>query len=330
MIPTRNEFAEKYTKLRDKLRTHSSIASVTTSSFKPGEAGQINFYKAKDIEGLSGDDAVVVDAISVGLDFEKTFGLDIVSGRSFAETFKTDLEQAIVVNEAAVRKFRWVDPIGKTISSSGEAPKRVIGVIKDFHYKSLKEEMVPVILSPTDKASRFIAIRLNAGDVSSAISQVQSEWHEIIPELPFTYSFLDESFDALYRAELRLNTLVSVFSVLAVLIACMGLLGLSAFMAEQKAKEIGIRKTLGASVGNIVSLLTGDFIKWVGLAIVIAIPCAYYAMSKWLQTFQYKVEVRPVFFVGAGAIVFLLVLLTTGWKSIQAALQNPVDVLKNN
>lgn len=330
MIPTRNELRQEYNRLRERLRTHNAIASITTSSFRPGESGLISFYKAGDIEGLTGEETIVMDGMVAGFDFEKAFELHMVQGRSFAETSGTDLEMAVIVNEAAMRKFGWTDGVGKTIATNGETPKRVIGVIENFHYKSLRDEIVPLIIIPTDEAAQFIAIRLNAGDIPSAIKQVESAWHEIAPQLPFTYSFLDESFDSMYRTELRLNSLVTVFSVLAILIACLGLLGLSAFMAELRTKEIGIRKTLGASVGNIVSLLTLDFIKWVGLGAIIAIPCAYYAMDKWLQTFEYKVEVGAVTYLTAGAIVFILVLLTTSWKSIQTALRNPVDVLKND
>jgi putative ABC transport system permease protein len=201
--------------------------------------------------------------------------------------------------------------------------------VEDFHYKSLKEKIVPLIITPTDKASRFIAVRLGSGDIPSSLKQVESVWNEVIPTLPFTYSFLDESFDALYRTELRLNTLVTVFSLLAILIACLGLLGVSAFMAEQRTKEIGIRKVLGATVQNIVTLLTKDFVKWVGLGLVIAVPCAHYAMSKWLETFEYKVEVGAGIYLGAGTIAFILVLFTTTWQSIKTALMNPTDSLRN-
>lgn len=329
MIPTRNELGEEYIRLRERLRSNSRIAAVTTSSFHPGESGRINFYKAADIEGLTGEETIAVDAMDVGLDFEKTFDLRITQGRSFSDTFRTDLEQAVIVNEAAVRKFGWTEPLGKTISATGEMPKRVIGVIENFHYKSLREEIVPLIITPTDKGSRFIAIRLNAGDIPSGIRQAESTWKEIIPQLPFTYTFLDQSFDALYRAELRLSTLITIFSLLAIFIACLGLLGLSAFLAELRTKEIGIRKALGATVGNIVSLLTRDYMQWVGLALIIALPCAHYATNKWLQSFQYKVDGQAVIYVSAGAIVFILVLLTTSWKSIQAALKNPVDSLRN-
>ncbi len=328
MIPTRNEIGIAYARFRERLLRHKGIASVTTSSFEPGEPGLITFFSAKDIEGLTGEEMIVMDGINAGFDFEKTFELHVVQGRSFDEAFTTDLGQAVMVNEAAVRRFGWKEPVGKTINR-GETLKRVVGVVEDFHYKSLKEEIVPLIITPTDKACRFIAIRLTAGDIPSALKQVQSAWNDIFPQLPFTYSFLDESFDALYRTELRFTILITVFSLLAIFVACLGLLGLSAFMAELRTKEIGIRKVLGATVENIVTLLTKDFLKWVGLGLIIAIPCAHYAMSHWLQTFKYKVEIGAGIYLGAGAIAFILVLLTTSWQSIQTALMNPVDTLRN-
>jgi putative ABC transport system permease protein len=328
MIPTRNEIAEDYAVMRKRLLACSGIASVTTSSFEPGEAGLITFFSADDIEGLTGEETFVMDGIIAGFDFEQTFELKIVQGRAFTEAFKTDLEQAVIVNEAAAQRFGWEEAVGKTIRD-GETSKRVVGVVEDFHYKTLKEEIVPLIILPTDKASRFIVIRLEAGDIPFALEQVASAWHEIIPQLPFTYSFLDESFDTLYKTEMRLNALVTVFSLLAIFIACLGLLGLSAFMAEQRTKEIGIRKVLGATVQNILTLLTKDFVKWAGLGFIIAIPFAHYAMSQWLRTFKYRVEVGGGMYLAAGAIAFILVVLATTWQSMRTALMNPVNSLKN-
>lgn len=328
MIPTRNEVGENYVELREKLLSYSEVVSITTSSFEPGEPGMITFFSADDIEGVTGEEAITMDGIFAGFDFEETFELQIIQGRPFAETFITDLEQAVVVNEAAVRAFGWKEAVGKTFNR-GETSKRVVGVIENFHYKSLKEKIVPLIIMPTNKASRFIAIRLAAGDIPSALQQIAAVWNEVIPQLPFTYSFLDESFDALYRTESRLNTLVTVFSLLAIFIACLGLLGLSAFMAEHRTKEIGIRKVLGATVKNIVMLLTKDFVKWLVLGLIVAIPCAHYAMGQWLQTFEYKVEVGAGIYLVAAAITFILVLLATSWQSIRVALINPVNSLRN-
>lgn len=328
MIPTRNEIGEEYTALRNKLIGQSGIASVTTSSFEPGEPGMITFFSGNEIEGLTGEESIVMDGIFAGFDFERTFELRVAQGRSFSEAFATDLEQAVMVNEAAVRRFGWDEAVGKTIQY-GETLRHVVGVMEDFHYKSLKEEIVPLIILPTDKASRFIAVRLAAGEIPLALQQVASAWSENIPQLPFTYSFLDESFEALYRTESRLNTLVTVFSLLAIFIACLGLLGLSAFMAEQRTKEVGIRKVLGATVQNILILLTKDFVKWVVPGIIIAVPVAHYAMTQWLQAFKYKVEVGAAMYLAAGTIAFTLVVLATGWQSLRAATMNPVNSLRN-
>ena len=328
MIPTRDEMGKDYIAFREKLLTYSGIESVTTSSFEPGEPGFITFFSAKDLEGLVGEGTMVMDGITAGFDFEQTFKLQVVHGRSFSEAFNTDLEEAVMVNETAVRALDWEQPLGKTIKVWGRT-RRVVGVVKDFHYKSLKEKIVPLVITPTDEASRFIAVRLSSGDIASSLKQVESVWNEVMPALPFSYSFLDDSFDALYRTELRLNTLVTVFSLLAIVIACLGLLGLSAFMAEQRTKEIGIRKVLGATVQSIVALLTKDFLKWVLLGLVIAIPCAHYVMTKWLQTFEYKVQGGVRIYLGAGAIAFILAFLTTTLQSTKIALMNPTDSLRN-
>jgi putative ABC transport system permease protein len=327
MIPTRDKVGDRYETIRSSLRAKSGIQSVTTTSFEPGEPGSISFFQAQAVEDYESEDMVIMDGIDVGFDFTETFGVEVTRGRSFSEQYRTDLGNAVMINEKAVRYFGWEDPLGKTIFFGKE--RKIVGVIEDFHYKSLKEEVKPVLITPTENASRFIAAKLAGGSIPGAMDAIQSTWSEVIPEMPLNYSFLDDSFDALYRTEHRLNTLITSFSILAIVIACLGLVGLSAYSAERRTKEIGIRKVLGASISQIVTLLTKDFTKWMVLGFVLAIPIAQYAMTEWLKSFEYKVNVGFEVYLIAGGIVSTLVLFAVSWQSIRAALANPIVSLRN-
>lgn len=326
MIPNTSRLDDQVQTLESELKNLTGIEYVTTSSFEPGRAGGISSIESARIEGYDSEDPVIVQHVWAGLDFTRTFGLEIVEGRTFDRSYSTDLEQAILLNETAVKQIGWDQSVGKTIDFDGE--KKVIGVIKDFHIFSLKEKIDPLIIMPIDTSSEFLAIRMNSASLSNTVSQIEDIWNEIVPFMPFRYNFLDDSFDALYRTELRLNSLLTSFALFAILIACLGLVGLSAYTAEQRTKEIGVRKVLGASVHQIVTLLTKDFVKWFGLGLLIAIPLATYFMNRWLQSFQYKIHFDIWTYIFAGSICFVIVILAISWQSIKAATANPAKSLR--
>jgi len=205
----------------------------------------------------------------------------------------------------------------------------VIGVVRDFHTESLKEEVGPMIMRLGEDQLAYAAVRLETTDVAGTIAGLRSIWTEFIPALPFQYSFLDDEFDAMYRSEQRLGRLFNAFALLAVLVAALGLLGLAAFTAQQRTKEIGIRKVLGASVSGIVVMLSGDFVRLVIVAFVIASPLAWFAMDDWLSAFAYRIEVGPGIFIVAGLIALGIALATVSWQAVRAALANPVDSLRS-
>jgi putative ABC transport system permease protein len=234
-----------------------------------------------------------------------------------------------------VELLGWEDPLGKKINN-WRGGKRgdfvVIGVIKDYHYESLHQEIRPQALFLSGgyytNVERYISVRLNTENIAGTIKHVESKWNEFAPQMPFEYSFLDQDYDNLYMNERQTRKLFSVFSFLAIFIACLGLFGLASFIADQKTKEIGIRKVLGASVAKIVKNLNKSFLKWVLIANLIAWPVSWFAMNKWLENFAYRIGLSWWMFVVAAALAVFIALLTVSLQTVKAALKNPIDSLR--
>jgi putative ABC transport system permease protein len=206
--------------------------------------------------------------------------------------------------------------------------KMVVGLVEDFHFSSLKDNIDPLVISMSND-QRVFAVKLRAGDIAAGLAAVERTWRNASPKHPFEYKFLDESYESLYKNEQQQRTLMSVFSILAIIVSCLGLFGLTAFTAESRMKEIGVRKVLGASEASIVGLLTKDFLKLVGLAIVIAIPLAYWSSGKWLEDFAYRVELSLWVFASAGALAVGIAFLTVAGQAWRAAQANPVVSLRS-
>ena len=264
-------------------------------------------------------------------DFLETLGMRMAQGRFFSREFGADTS-AIVINEAAAKLLGWKDPIGKIIRYFGRQ-LTVIGEIRDCHYESRLQKIRPMGIlllgSPgSGTVENAIAVRIRTENVSGTISAVKKVWDRYAQGTPFDYSFLDDDYDNLYRNEMQTEKVFAVFSCLAIAIACLGLLGLSAFAAERRTKEIGVRKVLGASVPNLIGLLSSEFTKWVLLANVIAWPIAYYAMNNWLQNFAYRIPINVWVFLSAGTVALAIALLTVGFQAAKAATANPVESLR--
>ncbi|MEX0662258.1 MAG: ABC transporter permease [Balneolaceae bacterium] len=330
MIPNTDALNDQLPTLRSQIESLAGIEHVTASSFEPGEAGGISFLEAGEIEDYESDEeGLIVEHIVAGQDFIQTFGMELVSGRPFDEAIATDLIESILINETAAKSFGWEQPVGKSINRIS-GTKIVIGVVKDFHIHSLKKEIMPLMISPTSGSSRFLGVRISSGtSLPAVVSDIEKTWKAIVPTVPFQYNFLDDSFDALYRTEFRLNSVLTTFAFFAILIACLGLVGLSAFTAERRKKEIGIRKVLGASIIQIIGLMSKDFIKWFAVGLIIAIPTATWFTRQWLTSFQYKIQLDVWNYVISAGICLIIVLLAVSWQSIKAALMNPVDSLKS-
>ncbi len=267
--------------------------------------------------------------------------MDVVAGRSFSKQFMDTL--SIVINEAAAREMELTDPVGKTITSNDgflnpvedqQSVYTVIGVVKDFHFQSLHHPISPLFLVHNQRSfnpgvDQQVTIRVQGQALQGALARMGNLWAEFQPDLPFRYAFLDREWAALYEKEVTTRKVSGLFTLIAIFIACLGLLALAAYTAERRTKEIGIRKVLGASVGNLVTLLSKDFLKLVVISILIASPVAWYAMNKWLENFAYRIEIGPGVFVLAAVLAIVIAFLTVSFQSVKAALLNPMHSLRD-
>lgn len=269
--------------------------------------------------------------ITVDYGFIPTFDMQIAAGRNFSEAFKTDSVNCII-NEQAVKELGWKTPenaIGKNLTYGG-VEGRVIGVVKNFHFESLHQKILPMIFKlPNRDGLNRTSIKISGTNPQAAISVVEATWHKYLPETPFDYTFLDERFGKLYQSEQQQSSLFTIFSFIAIFIACLGLFGLSAFTITQRVKEIGVRKVLGASVPQIVGELSRDFLKLVVLAAIIALPVAWYAMNKWLLDFEFRISISWWVLAMAGVVALIVAFVTISFQSVKAALANPVKSLRS-
>jgi putative ABC transport system permease protein len=311
---------------RENLLTQSGIKSVSLSNGTPGMPSATWRYgfPGKNIAERS------VNTQIIDYDYLTTYGLEIKEGRALSREYATDSLQGYLVNEAFVKELMIENPVGTPIQAlDGHPPGQIVGVVKDYHYRSLHQRIEPLILRIDPGNMWCASIKFSGGNLKSNIATVEKEWKKLAPDYPFTYDFLDDTIEQQYKADLNTGVLLSAFAGLAILIACLGLLGLTAFMTEQRKKEIGVRKVLGASVLNIVVLLSRDFSKLVVIAFVAVMPLAWYGVHKWLEDFAYKVEINPILYIGAGVLLSLLAWISIAYQSIKAAVVNPTETLRN-
>ncbi|MBN1221600.1 MAG: ABC transporter permease [Candidatus Aminicenantes bacterium] len=268
---------------------------------------------------------------SVDYDYIPTLGMTILEGRNFSREYGTDIDAAIV-NETAVKQYGWDSALGKRVSyyttAQGDTKNMtIIGVLENFHFESLRNTIGPLLVY-LGKSNEFTAFRINTENLSGAIDLMRKKWQAMAPNQPFEYAFMDDQFDDLYKAEQRIGKIFNVFAVLVILIGCLGLFGLSAFTAEQKTKEIGIRKVLGATVSNIIRLLLKEFVILIGIANLIAWPVAYFLMRRWLADFAYRISPSILVFLFAGTGTLMIALLTVSFQALKAAYSDPVKSLK--
>ena len=264
------------------------------------------------------------------------FGLSLASGRSLTgvspipnKISENKWEAAALINETAAQKLGWDDPVGKSLFfTDGRVQIRIIGVVKDYHNQSLHHGIAPMILQNSPSLNR-IAVRLAPGDLRIQLAALESVWKQFLPGRPFEYQFFDEVLDGYYQSEITLQKVCGIFASLSIFISCLGMLGLIAFATQQRTKEIGIRKVLGASEGNIILLLTRNFLWLTVIANVIGWPIAYYLMSSWLNDFAYRINLGPLMFIATGLLTLGIVLITVGGQAWRAACANPVDALRD-
>lgn len=264
----------------------------------------------------------------VDYDYFNVYDIELAKGRKFSEDFSMDKEQAVVINETAARNLGWEDPVGRRFQTQGRE-WTVIGVIKDFHFQSLHWEIAPLVfLFHEGRGIDYFSIKVRPSNIPSTLGFIEENWIKISPEFPFQYAFLDKRFDKIYKAEQKLGQSFNIFTLVALSIACLGLIGLASFISEQKRKEIGIRKVLGADFQSIIVLLVRDFLKCIAVAAVIAWPIGYFVMEKWLQNFVYRTSIGIEIFILSGLLAFVIALTTVSYQSIKDALANPVESLR--
>ena len=322
------EAIKGYTAFKNAVLQYPEILNASTSTSVPGGQPSLNLVTP---EGVPEDQSPVYQVIWSDYDFIETLGVEMAAGRTFSREFGSD-STACLINMATVRSLGWENPIGMTFKITGmqdsSPPFEVIGVMEDFHNKSLHQPIEPLMIRLLSEAASFMEIRIQGSNVTRGLEILEEQWRDIYPSHPaMDYSFLDADLERLYIAEQRLGSVFIAGAILSILIACLGLLGLSSFMAEQRTREIGVRKVLGATISNVVLLLSRDFTKLILLAFVVGAPAAYYVMHAWLENFPYRVELSLGVFALSGLAALLIAWLTVGYQAFRAAASNPADAL---
>ena len=316
---------------RNELLNIPGVESATMTGFLP-TADYRNDSPLFPDAALDQKTAVAMQNWYVDENYIPTLKMQMLSGRNFSSQMKTD-SSALIINEAAAKLLPFKDPVNKTLYYLTNIQARetknyhVIGVVKNFNFNSLREQVSPMALFYGEERGK-LAVRFKSADIPSLISAVEKKWRSLAPNQPFSYSFMDEDFNNIYRSEQRVGKIAVSFSALAILIACLGLFGLVTYAAEQRTKEIGIRKVLGASVNNIINMLSKDFMRLVLIAMLIAFPLGWYFMNKWLQDFAYRISIDWKIFLTAGIAAMLIAILTVSAQALKAALANPVNNLR--
>lgn len=321
-----------YQTLRHEFKSMPGVINVAASSMVPGSGISKSVFQP---EGYTQEESQPMDYLSIDPDYIATLGMSMAEGRNFAEDLATDQSESVLINETAAKRFGWDKPVGKQFimdteqaGQSGPTRMNVIGVVKDFHTISLREKIDAMILFQDPSEYDTLSIRLTPENIPQTLEYLKKKWKALIPQRPFDYFFLDDDFDSQYRAEERMGSLTLRFSLLAILIGCLGLFGMASFTTEQRTKEIGIRKVLGASAAVIVGMLSKEYIVLVTIGNLLAWPASYFLMKSWLNNFAYRTSLSPWIFAAAAILSLAVALLTVSYQSLKAALSNPINSLR--
>lgn len=319
---------ENFEAFKGSLLQNTAIENVTRANKLPGMTNSTWTYEYVNAEGPNRTN---INTYTVDPEFVNMLELEVVAGRNLDWERPTDLAEGFIINEAAAKAFGLENPVGNQfrVLDRRHDKGQVIGVVKDFHYNSLHKVIEPLAMWYSKENSYLIAINIQASSIEEGIGIVENQWKRFAPNHDFNYTFLDESFAQQYKAEQNFTSLITAFTILAIFISCMGLFGLTTFMVEQRKKEIGVRKVLGATVQNIVVLFSSEFGKLISIAFVIMIPVAYMAINDWLGNFAYSIEQSVFVYLVAALSIMAIAFATISYQSVRAALMNPVDVLKD-
>lgn len=331
VIPIDRQLTKRY---KPTVSAHTAVLNVSASSTVPGREIAAHLFRPS--LNPAHKDALLMNVMYVDHAFISIYGLEVLEGRAFSEGIASDQKGAFILNQAAMRKLGWTSQANRKLERvypegnilNVEIQGDVVGVVKDFHYKSLHHEIEPLVIIMGGGWIDYLSIRIRSDDIAATLDFRKTQWHEVVSNRPFDYFFLDDDYDKLYRTEEQIGSLFGLFSILAIFVASLGLFGLASFTAQQRIKEIGIRKVLGASVSNLVFMLSKEFALLVGLANLIAWPIAYYAMNKWLQDFAYRIDLDIWAFVLSGFLALFIALTTVSYQAYKVARTNPVDALR--
>ncbi|HVM88080.1 MAG TPA: ABC transporter permease [Puia sp.] len=323
-----NAIWDKKIQFKKELEADSAVASVSLMSGEPGGFHDTYGFEAEAKPG----EKLMLNTEFADFEYTKTLGLKIIAGRNLSASFPTDSERSVLINRTAANTLGYTPEriIGTWIKSIAQdsLPRRIVGVVEDYHYSSLRELIGPLVISPKKDDRRVALIKLSTANMQQSIERIKKIYEGNASDYPFEYSFLDKKFDQLYKSEVKQESLLGIFSGIAICIACLGLFGLASYTAVKRTKEIGVRKVLGSSVENIVLLLSKDLLKPVLIGTIIAIPIGYYIMQKWLQGFAYRVTVYWWLFAAAAMVAIVIAVITVSMQAIKAAIANPVKSLR--
>ncbi len=326
--------AEQREAFRQELTGFAGIEAASRAAAIPGTPFSGNAFRR---EGTASREQHIISTTWVDHDYAGVLGLELVEGRFFSRDHASD-SLAVVLNETAVRSMGYTEPLGKRVLNTAaggtqEAPEdiafTIIGVVRDFHFESLHQTINPAILSPGQGGGQYIIVKLQDGNVSASVDMIREKWIDFVDDQPLEYSFLSDDLTSAYRSEQRAGLIFSIFAILSIFIACLGLLGLASFTAEQRTKEIGIRKAMGASIGSVMVLLSKEVNLLVVIATLVAWPAAWYFMNSWLENFAYRVEMGIAGFLTASALTYVIALSTVSFQAWKCARLNPVDTLRD-
>jgi len=319
-IPLRADTRKSYNAIKQELIQNPQVINVTGTSQLPTHIGSNS--GGSDWEGKDPEFQILIGFNAVDFDFTETLKIEMAEGRSFDKAHPSDLTAGWIVNEEVAKLMGKESVIGERFRHVG-VEGTIVGVMKNFHYQTLRNKIEPLAINVAPDSLNYLIIRIPPEDVTASLGFIEKTWKRILPAFPFEYRFMDERYERGYRAEQRIGTLLRYFAILAVVVACLGLFGLASFMAEKRTKEIGIRKVLGASIGQITVLLCREFFLLVIVANVIAWPAAYFAMRKWLQSYAYRVDLGYFVFIGTMVLALFVAIVSVGYQAIRAARANP-------
>jgi ABC-type antimicrobial peptide transport system permease subunit len=324
-VPLRGDTKQSFEVLKQEMLKDQKVVNVSGTNFYPTNIGSNS--SGAEWDGKDPELRVLISFGSVDFDYIETMKIDLVEGRSFSKEFSTDTSSAFLVNEEVAKIMGKPSVVNESFSFVGKEGT-IIGVMKNYHFQSVESNIEPLAINVRPENNNYMLIRLQVGDPPAAVEYVKSAWEKIVPNYPFDHEFVDQRIERMYSDWEDLSTLLKYFAFLAILIACLGLFGLASFTAEQRTKEIGVRKVLGASVHSIVMLMSKEFTKWVLVANIIACPISYFVMNNWLQSFAYRINIGIETFILSAAMALLIALLTVSYQAFKAARSNPVEALK--